>query len=240
MAFNESNPDPHPWAVERFFRIEAILRSESAHIAHRAGESQFLEFLQNHDIRCDPLNGGHHALIMYTGLPDSDDGLDAAYRAHGVLPGGITDLTELVKLGPSIFWPKGGEREILDSLRNPPSQYVYIKLDLYHGVKPLLEALSPYLKEKREAWEASSPQNVVEEWYRTIIDPVFWDVGAWVKYLQCYDLLVSSDSLSYGQIAQKVYGTPRGRDTAENAIREIERIIAAAETKNWPPRRTSR
>ncbi|UVT18990.1 MAG: hypothetical protein H8K03_14390 [Nitrospira sp.] len=239
LPFNDSSPNPHPWCVHTVFHIEAILRSEQAHKAHREGDSHFQEFLKEHGIKCDTLKGEHH--VLFTPYPGrGNDALEQTFLDHGILPGGITDLTKVVHLRPSELWGESGEKEILRSLRNPRSQFVYLKLDLDQSPSALVKALRPYLTQKREEWLASKPLDAIDEWYRETLDPVFGDVRVWVRYFQCYDLLVHHSIWSYGQIANKVYGTSEKRDTAELAIREIERIIAAAEMKNWPPRKPSR
>lgn len=234
-----------PLAVNIYFQIECFLRSPKALQAYRKSQNIFQSLLKKSGINCDPLAGEHHVLMRVVTDPDEkfdDESVSAGFvrnKKTGTVDVGILDLAAVVNLGPSPWWPRGGEAAILELLHSPLPRFVCLRLDISHSPSSIIESLRPLLEERSKQYEKTPPKDALEQMHRENRKTTFRDITAWIKYFQCYDLRHCED-LSYGKIAIKVYGTQIARDRAEQAVRRVSRAIKAAESNTCPPRNPSR
>ncbi|MBC7837830.1 MAG: hypothetical protein H7Y39_04215 [Nitrospiraceae bacterium] len=145
----------------------------------------------------------------------------------------IADLAVIIKRGPSVWWPKGGEAEILQQLRNPDPRFLYLRFDVSRSATPTLEALRPLLEAGHEQYMKSPADNFFDHFYKDTTP--FQDFETWRRYFQCYDLQQTTH-LTVPMIVDQVYGVEDGAvNTAAGALRRVRKVIRFAENQIWHP-----
>src|SRR5262249_53705482 len=152
------------------------------------------------------------------GADDIDDMFNTVGFVKDMKTGTTTDILDLAvvaKLGPSVFWPRGGETEVLHSLRNPLPRFIYLRLDMSSSPTALINSLRPLLTNRHSQYrDTAIIDHPLERLHKEIRYASSLDIPTWIDYFKCYDLWWC-DRLSYSQISHKVYGTPKSRGRAK-------------------------
>ena len=175
----------------------------------------------------DALNGSHHIFLVQNTSPWHDQRR------------GFTDVVELVER------ERTKTDDVLKECQRQRDRYLLLKVDLAHPPQALLKKLGAIFKARHKTALDSIIQEVVCVSnvlpYYTPTNPRqkpfvngYDGVVTWLNYLKCYDMR-KCEGLTYGSIAEKIYGSKSKRDIAEKAVRRVEQIIAAAESQKWPP-----
>ncbi|MCG3775476.1 MAG: hypothetical protein JW395_2316 [Nitrospira sp.] len=226
---------PHQWGVNRYFQIEALLRSPQVIAAYRHDHThqQFYACLQSFGIGGDPLTGAHQALLSVD-TATSDDAFDATIAQFGCVQEGVTDLTALITEEPSAWWPNGGAAELLQQLRHPDPRFVYYRLDVSRPASPILKTLRPLLRAAHEQYRHKPADLLLDPFYKGTTP--FQNIETWRRYFQCYDLKRTTTHTMLA-IADQVYGEEDDGavNTTMTALRRVRKVIRYAEQHRWPP-----
>ncbi len=225
---------PHQWAVNRYFQIEALLRSPQVIAAyrHNTTHQSFYACLQSFGIDGDPLTGAHQALLSVD-IATSDDACDAALAQFGCVQEGVTDLTAMITQGPSAWWPNGGAAELFQQLQHPDPRFVYYRLDVSRTASPILKTLRPLLRAAHAHYRHTPVAHLLDAFYNGTTP--FQNIETWRRYFQCYDLQHTT-TRTVVEIADQVYGEEDGAvNTTMTALRRVRKVIRCAEQHRWPP-----
>ncbi|MDR4470335.1 MAG: hypothetical protein MRJ68_18895 [Nitrospira sp.] len=256
-----------PWFVLEFFRIEALLRSKTVMNLHRTTFHSWNIKDNNTDtfMAAYKVVGGwraldreHQTFFLHQNHPElrqmeEEAAEDEAWYQSGIAPG-ILNLREVIRHQYEHF-----QWNILGPLRKPkdhglerPPRALWVALDPARSPSALLKGLRPFLEQahkpyKRAQGGLADPFLEVSWGWPTHWEPYrhprkpppiygFKGIKTWLDYFRCYDLRVTQ-ALSFGQIAQRVYGknTPQTYERAEQGCKRVRQLIKYAEQKQWPP-----
>lgn len=210
-----------PWSALEFLRVEALLRSEEVQRLYRKNATGRLLY-KRYRIIWDMLNGFHHHLLSPATMEDK----------------GIADMDKWKELST-------GARRLLNPIRDDPARFIHLQLDCAVPPATLVKTLMPLLTERHRHITVGFTAYGLARRHPKKRPPIL-DVAAWLNYLKCYDLRQCA-GLTFGQIAEQVFGATVGRgeasrrkrrtryDQAERGYKAIKRLIKAAVENRWPP-----
>ena len=216
---SEVLPQLDVWAVQEFFRIECLLRSEAVMNLYRTEgvtpQSQVL-VLWEFGFPWSVFQGSHH---IYLSLCPGQ-----TLPIPGVTIFNFTELYEAFRVILQFLTTQPDEQK-QQALQKFESRFIALVCDPALPPARIKDALHPLL-EKRYSSSGKPP----------VCKPKRFDVEIWLKYLACYDLRWV-EGKTYGVIAQQVYGETgrKPRDRAETAVDRVTQMIQAAEHHQWPP-----
>lgn len=210
-----------PWHVQEFFRVELLLRSKTVIDLYRAkgiSPTSHIALLIRFGFGWDVLQGDpHHCLKPRAG-------------PMGAIPGlAIWETDKLAQVAAflNVLLQEMRESEKQGLVKALRARFIGLWVDPALPPETVLRALGPELRRRHKPSEATPRRR---KWRK-------FDVSTWLDYLACHDLRIT-EGLTYGQIAQRVYGDggAKPRDLAEKAVARVQRYIRAAERNEWPPK----
>ena len=231
-----------PLNVIHFFRIEALLRSETVITGYKNGQLELRKLLwPEHQVVFDVLNGEHHVLLQIA-VPElaKEDQLEhSGIKNLSSLPLGEIRGTRLMvrnadeRLPDSDYFIPGLLTQI--EVNNP--RYLYLRIDTRYPPTVIKEALdlllSPHHKQFAKAREKLTGEQlklVTEESRRGRSWTAPFEVETWLQYLRCYDLKKVGGRLD-GEIGELVYEkrNDQSRKRVVNAVKRVKELIHQAE-----------
>jgi hypothetical protein len=150
---------------------------------HPKNKSKFLPIFKDYGLNIDPLLGEHHVFMLASSSRPHqiDDDMWSAVGFVKNMKTGITDthildLAVVAKLGPSVFWPRGGEAEILHLLRNPLPRFICLRLDVFSSPSAIIDNLRPFLVEKCKQYKDTPTNDPLEQLHREALKDRFDDI----------------------------------------------------------------
>jgi len=210
----------NPWAVQEFFRIEALLRSTTVMDLYRvegrtitSDVMLMLKFRFNWTV----LDGSHHRY------------LDPRSEYKMPVPGiWLLTVEELMWLAGALSALAKKETSTLNQkfFQWAQEEVLWLCMDPALPPEVALKALRPVLTQRH----TKRAKNALKE-------PGGVDLSTWLDYLTCYDLRFR-DGHSYDEIGQIVYGSQSGhenRDRAKKAVMSVRGLIEAVQRNDWLP-----
>jgi len=243
----------YPLALE-FFRIEALLRSETIMNKYEndptCEEECPLDFQYDVEFGWKILQGAHAILLLQDDKPH-------AYLAQGIWDLShwasekekeITQFFEDQKKQESPLgdeWKRFGRYVYLSNLlmgklrkkENPEDRReLFLEIDLVNKPETIIKGLRPLIKKAHQDLIESRRRSGIYVNSRKKSPPTL-QVKTWLDYFRCYDLRQCTEK-SFSVIAKEVYNdTPiqRKTDQVQKAVKRVTTLIQNAESNNWPP-----
>ncbi len=202
------------------------------------------------------LDGVHHEFHLhqthaeFREMTESYPDPEGEDIAHGIVNVGIP----MVK-SPEVF------DEWVNAFRDPTtvwkgqkSRTLWLAIDPARSPQAVLDDLRPFLIKQHKQYKRNKHKVqgffLVPPWphwdslpyedpHRPLPIRGYKGITTWLNYLRCYDLKVC-DGLTPSPIAQRVYPVQyaenkrKATELATQGIRRVKRLIAAAESDNWP------
>ncbi len=249
--------------VEALLRSEIVMRlyqkdKAAGCLAHLRKKSYFKEpyiGLTREDAKNDSLHkeykvaGGWLALLgfhhRYLSLERTTRVLGS--RGSPIISGSIENVTEhlliALRAGPEPFQAFLKHITAMlsrDTEKDKGKQYLWLRIDAAFPPHTILNIIKPTLMTMHRAlgpvgWRQIGP--IMFHPHERPLIRGYTGIRKWFDCLACYDLSIGTPKLSFGRIARQVYGvrTSQTYDRAENCCKRFRRLIAAAESDQFPP-----
>lgn len=217
------------WNVQEYFRIEALLRSNTVLTLYQAekGVTERVVVTLMHKFEFDvkqALNRWHTRYLQpWNWRTDEARPIRASrglkIRSYAELfddPYMVDTLERIVKA-------RGGRRK--DELGDIPERFICLLIDRSLHPDVIISDLKTVLVQ-------------LQGRRARITRPYKFTVPTWLNYLDCYDLWRQNQDLSFGDIAGKVYRSKNLKtyERAEMAVKRVKQLIVEAESNHWPPK----
>jgi len=226
----------HPWLVQEFIRIEALLRSSKVMKLY----TQTFASTKKGDLTTDTLYRDYSVIQGWEVL----EGQHHPFRNEKTAPShveknqpyshvGITDLKAKIRLSKTkpeeydLFWC-----ELQDEVLSGDYTNLVLEIDVSYPIPNIIRALRKLIAEQK-----AQAKKTPDVWGHFIhfIHFIKLNFQTWIDYFRCYDLR-RCEGKTFGQIAGKVYGDATKKyENAETAYKRVSKLIHYTETNTWPP-----